>query len=189
MKTACALLCLPWCNWEKDLLFANHSSSLPASCFLRRNLSCPKINPRCPTGSIWKAYKGNILKMLQLVIAERLFTVLLPGEPGLTWLLPLCVLVQRLEKKWAPRWSLPHDPRAGTVWVQVSEGWCSTGLEGSVSFSSPSATHHITAGMEPSLSACTAPSEHWSQYSLHVEWSKPRIFHFIHGKCNHFILC
>lgn len=162
------------------------------------NLSCPEINPRYPTGSTahstWKAYKGNTLKMLQLVIAEILFTVLQPREFGLAWLgwaSPFCAGPEPKREMGTrqPKSSLPMIPVRGQWghWPQRGDG--STGLEGCVPFSSPitNLSHHCCHGAP--LSACIALLEQCRQHSLHVEWSELRIFNFICGKCNCFLLC
>lgn len=64
--------------------YHHHRGSFPASCFFKINLSCLKTSPRSPASStahsMSKATTGNILKMLQLLIDKRIFTVLVPRE-------------------------------------------------------------------------------------------------------------
>lgn len=158
----------------------------------------PQNQPRCPTAALLtaceKPTRETFWKYCNLLLLED-YSLCFCQEnlAGLGCTSPSCAGPEPEKEVGTrqPRWSLPHDPRAGTVWghqPQKADG--STGLEGCVSFCSPSATHHITAGMEPSLSACSAPSEQGRQCSLPtcaVVWT--RIFHFICGECNHFLLC
>lgn len=120
----------------------HHRSSFPASCFFKINLSCLKSSPRSPTSSTAhsesKATKRNVLKILQLLIDERIFTVLLPRDFDLALLL-LHMLTQSLKRKLRPgnpiqpilMFSVTTCSTAGTVWgywPQKADG--SRSLEG-----------------------------------------------------------